>query len=58
MVDDGVDKPGFLGHSAEHPVAHSPVRFDYVLAMGKNVLDDKGKALLVNEEIGRLYLGG
>ena len=30
----------------------------YVLAMGKNVLDDKGDALLVNEEIGRLYLGG
>jgi ABC-type branched-subunit amino acid transport system ATPase component len=30
----------------------------YVLAMGKNVLDDKGGALLANEEIGRLYLGG
>ena len=30
----------------------------YVLAMGKNVLDDKGDALLANEEIGRLYLGG
>lgn len=30
----------------------------YVLAMGKNVLDDTGKALLVNEEVGRLYLGG
>ena len=30
----------------------------YVLAMGKNVLDDKGEALLANEEIGRLYLGG
>jgi ABC-type branched-subunit amino acid transport system ATPase component len=30
----------------------------YVLAMGKNVLDDKGDALLSNEEIGRLYLGG
>jgi ABC-type branched-subunit amino acid transport system ATPase component len=30
----------------------------YVLAMGKNVLDDKGEALLSNEEVGRLYLGG
>ncbi len=30
----------------------------YVLAMGKNVLDDGGKALLANEEIARLYLGG
>jgi ABC-type branched-subunit amino acid transport system ATPase component len=30
----------------------------YVLAMGKNVLDDKGDALLTNEEVGRLYLGG
>ena len=30
----------------------------YVLAMGKNVLDDSGDALLNNEEIGRLYLGG
>ena len=30
----------------------------YVLAMGKNVLDDTGDALLANEEIGRLYLGG
>lgn len=30
----------------------------YVLAMGKNVLDDTGKALLTNEEVGRLYLGG
>ena len=30
----------------------------YVLAMGKNVLDDEGKALLANEEVGRLYLGG
>ena len=29
----------------------------YVLAMGRNVLDDKGEALLANEEIGRLYLG-
>ena len=30
----------------------------YVLAMGKNVLDDSGDALLNNEEVGRLYLGG
>jgi ABC-type branched-subunit amino acid transport system ATPase component len=30
----------------------------YVLAMGRNVLDDTGDALLVNEEVGRLYLGG
>ena len=30
----------------------------YVLAMGKNVLDDTGEALLANEEVGRLYLGG
>jgi ABC-type branched-subunit amino acid transport system ATPase component len=30
----------------------------YVLAMGKNVLDDSGEALLANEEIARLYLGG
>lgn len=30
----------------------------YVLAMGKNVLDDTGRALLANEEVGRLYLGG
>ncbi len=30
----------------------------YVLAMGKNVLDDTGQALLANEEVGRLYLGG
>lgn len=30
----------------------------YVLAMGKNVLDDAGDALLENEEVGRLYLGG
>ena len=29
----------------------------YVLAMGKNVLDDTGEALLANEEVGRLYLG-
>jgi len=30
----------------------------YVLAMGRNVMDDSGKALLNNEEVGRLYLGG
>ncbi len=30
----------------------------YVLAMGRNVLDDDGTSLLENEEIGRLYLGG
>ena len=30
----------------------------YVLAMGKNVLDDTGEALLANDEVGRLYLGG
>ena len=30
----------------------------YVLAMGRNVLDDTGEALLDNEEVGRLYLGG
>ena len=30
----------------------------YVLAMGRNVFDDTGKALLENEEVGRLYLGG
>jgi len=30
----------------------------YVLAMGKNVLDDTGKALLANEGVGKLYLGG
>jgi ABC-type branched-subunit amino acid transport system ATPase component len=30
----------------------------YVLAMGKNMLDDAGQALLQNEEVGRLYLGG
>jgi ABC-type branched-subunit amino acid transport system ATPase component len=30
----------------------------YVLAMGKNVLNDSGEALLANEEVGRLYLGG
>jgi hypothetical protein len=26
--------------------------------MGKNILDDSGEALLANEEIARLYLGG
>jgi branched-chain amino acid transport system ATP-binding protein/neutral amino acid transport system ATP-binding protein len=30
----------------------------YVLATGRNVLDGEAKALLANEEIGRLYLGG
>ncbi len=30
----------------------------YVLSMGKNILDDTGEALLANEEVGRLYLGG
>jgi ABC-type branched-subunit amino acid transport system ATPase component len=30
----------------------------YVLAMGKNVLDDTGEALLASEDVGRLYLGG
>jgi ABC-type branched-subunit amino acid transport system ATPase component len=30
----------------------------YVLATGKNVLDDSGEALLTNDEVGRLYLGG
>ena len=30
----------------------------YVLAMGRNVLDDTGDALLANKEVGRLYLGG
>jgi ABC-type branched-subunit amino acid transport system ATPase component len=30
----------------------------YVLAMGRNVLDDSGDVLLTNEEVGRLYLGG
>jgi len=33
-------------------------QYGYVLAMGRNVLDDKGEALLSNEEVGRLYLGG
>ena len=30
----------------------------YVLTTGRNVLDGEAKALLANEEIGRLYLGG
>ena len=30
----------------------------YVLAMGRNMLDDAGQALLENKEVGRLYLGG
>jgi branched-chain amino acid transport system ATP-binding protein len=30
----------------------------YVLAGGENRFDDTGPALLRNEEIGRLYLGG
>ncbi len=30
----------------------------YVLAMGRNVMDDDSQALLANEEVGRLYLGG
>ena len=33
-------------------------QYGYVLAMGRNVLDDKGDALLSNEDVGRLYLGG
>jgi ABC-type branched-subunit amino acid transport system ATPase component len=32
--------------------------YGYVLAMGRNVLDDTGDSLLANEEVGRLYLGG
>jgi ABC-type branched-subunit amino acid transport system ATPase component len=32
--------------------------YGYVLAMGKNVLDNSGEALLANEEVGKLYLGG
>jgi len=32
--------------------------YGYVLAMGRNVLDDSGEALLANEEVGKLYLGG
>ena len=30
----------------------------YVLVMGRKVFEDSGKALLENEEIGKLYLGG
>lgn len=30
----------------------------YVLAMGQNRFEDAGQALLNNEEVGRLYLGG
>ena len=30
----------------------------YILAMGKNILDDSGGALLANDEVGRLFLGG
>jgi ABC-type branched-subunit amino acid transport system ATPase component len=30
----------------------------YVLAMGRNVLDDSGQGLLANEKVGKLYLGG
>jgi ABC-type branched-subunit amino acid transport system ATPase component len=30
----------------------------YVLATGRNVLDGEAKALLANEEVGRMYLGG
>lgn len=30
----------------------------YVLAMGRNVLDDTGEALLASEEVAKLYLGG
>ncbi len=30
----------------------------YVLAMGRNVLDDDSDALLNNEDVGKLYLGG
>ena len=31
--------------------------YGYVLAMGRNVLDDYGESLLNNKEVGRLYLG-
>ncbi|HLT57661.1 MAG: ABC transporter ATP-binding protein [Limnochordales bacterium] len=30
----------------------------YVLTMGRNRIDDTGQALLENEEVGRLFLGG
>ena len=32
--------------------------YGYVLAMGKNILEDSGQTLLVNEDVGRLFLGG
>lgn len=30
----------------------------YVLAMGRKIFEDTGKAILANEEMGKLYLGG
>jgi len=30
----------------------------YVLATGRKVFEDTGKAILENEEVGKLYLGG
>ena len=30
----------------------------YVLAMGRKVFEDTGKAILENEEVGKLYIGG
>jgi ABC-type branched-subunit amino acid transport system ATPase component len=30
----------------------------YILAMGRNRFEDTGEALLNNEEVGKLYLGG
>lgn len=38
--------------------ALSIARRGYVLATGKNVLDGEAKALLANNEVARLYLGG
>jgi ABC-type branched-subunit amino acid transport system ATPase component len=38
--------------------ALSMARRGYVLATGKNVLDGEAKALLANNEVARLYLGG
>ncbi len=38
--------------------ALSMADWGYVLVTGRNVLDGKGRALLENEEVGRLYLGG
>jgi len=32
--------------------------YGYVLAMGRNVLEDSGEALLADGEVARLYLGG